>query len=100
MAAAAALHEGGDIAGAQADGVVEALAHMLYEAAKVAEMEAGVERGDLSVAGAARDFAVAGGVPAVIVLADFVAACAGFAGVVLVIETAGGHDANGDCRRC
>ena len=86
MAPAAALHQSRNIARTQTHRVGKPLPHVLHQAPQISQMEARVQRGDLAVTGAARHVAVAGGVPGIVVLADLVAARAGRAGVVFVIQ--------------
>ena len=86
VARAAALHQARNILRAQTDGVGEPLPHVLHQAPQISQMETRVERGDLAVAGAARYLAMAGRMPGIVVGANLVAARAGGAGVVLVIQ--------------
>src|ERR1039457_1838120 len=86
VARAAALHQARNIPRAQTHGVAEPLPHMLHQAPQISQMETCVQRGDLPVTCAARYVAMAGRMPGIVVLADLVAARAGSAGVVLVIE--------------
>src|ERR1039457_5736178 len=86
VARAAALHQARNIPRAQTHGVGEPLPHMLHQAPQISQMETRVQRGDLPVTCAARYVAMAGRMPGIVVLADLVAARAGSAGVVLVIE--------------
>ncbi len=88
VARPAPLHQPRNIALAQANRVGKTLPHMLHQAPQIPQMETRVQRRDLAVAGAARHVPVARCVPRIVIPANLVAARAGSAGVVLVIQAA------------
>src|SRR5674476_467819 len=76
--------------------------HVLHQAPQISPMKTRIERGDFTVAGAARHVPMAGSVPRIVVGADLVAARAGGAGVVFVIEASRRqrqHDQGGSGRQ-
>jgi hypothetical protein len=91
MAFLAAADHGVDVQGSQADGIAVSAANVLDEAARISQVEAGIESENFAVARTASDGAVTRGLPGRVLRADFVTPGAGLSGGILVIEAGRGN---------